>query len=281
MSPCDDQGGLRARNLSAGYGRSLILRELDLAVPPGAFTALVGPNGSGKSTLLHALAGLLAPREGAVLLDGEAISRLPVKALAKRVSLLAQGPIAPEGLTVFDLVQQGRYPHRALFERWSARDVAACDEALRLTDMAVLRDRPLADLSGGQRQRAWIAMTLAQEAEIVLLDEPTSFLDLAHQIEVMELVVELVRGRGKTFVAVLHDLNQAARYVDHMVLLKAGRIMAAGAPAQVLTAEAIATVFGVAATVVPDPVTGTPMCVPLCASLLPVGPMAAGGGGVA
>lgn len=263
MSPREETGGLTARDLSAGYGRSLILRELDLVVPPGAFTALVGPNGSGKSTLLHALAGLLAPKDGVVLLEGDAIARLPVKELAKRVSLLVQGPIAPEGLTVFDLVQQGRYPHRALFERWSARDAAACDEALRLTDMTALRDRQLADLSGGQRQRAWIAMTLAQEADIVLLDEPTSFLDLAHQIEVMELVVDLVRGRGKTFVAVLHDLNQAARYADHMVLLKAGRIVAAGGPAQVLTAEAIATVFGVAATVIPDPVAGTPMCIPL------------------
>jgi iron complex transport system ATP-binding protein len=255
--------GLAAGGLSLAYGRTAIVDDLDLAVPDRAFTALVGPNGSGKSTILRALAGLLAPKGGTVLLDGRSIARLPAKEAARRIGVLSQGPSAPEGLTVVDLVQQGRYPHRSLFGRWSEADEEACAQALQLTDMVELRDRPLDSLSGGQRQRAWIAMTLAQETPILLLDEPTTFLDLAHQIEVMELIATLVGERGKTVVAVLHDLNQAARYADHMVLLKAGRVAAAGHSEAVMTVESIGLVFGIAASIVPDPVTGTPMCIPL------------------
>lgn len=260
--PCEREA-LAAEQLSIAYGRTTVVEALNLVIPSRAFTALLGPNGSGKSTVLRALAGLLAPRQGDVLLDGRSIAHLPVKGLARRIGMLAQGPGAPEGLTVTDLVRQGRYPHRPLFARWSARDDEACDEALSLTGMETFRDCPLEHLSGGQRQRAWIAMTLAQETGIILLDEPTTFLDLAHQIEVMELIASLVDDRGKTVVAVLHDLNQTARYADRMVLLKSGSIAAAGRPDEVMTIGTIADVFGVACEVVADPVTGSPMCIPL------------------
>jgi iron complex transport system ATP-binding protein len=254
---------LTAEGVSVAYGRAMVVKDLDLAIPPGAFTALIGPNGSGKSTILRALGGLLAPMAGAVRLGGQSIAELSTQEIARRIGVLAQGPVAPEGLTVLDLVRQGRYPHLSLFGRRSERDDAACTEALILTGMQELAGRPLDSLSGGQRQRAWIAMTLAQETPILLLDEPTTFLDLAHQIEVMELVSGLVAERGKTVVAVLHDLNQAARYANHIVLLKTGAIAATGGPAEVVSAELIEHVFGVAVTVMRDPVAGTPMCIPL------------------
>lgn len=254
---------ISAENLAAGYGRGAVLAELNLDIPERRFTALMGANGSGKSTLLRSLAGLIRPLAGTIRLGGRPLAGFTTRELARQVSVLAQGPVAPDGLTVLDLVRQGRYPHRNLFGRWSAADDAACEEALQLTQMTELADRPLDSLSGGQRQRAWIAMTLAQQSTLLLLDEPTTFLDLAHQIEVMELLVRLVRMRGKTVIAVLHDLNQAARHADHMVLLKKGRISAAGAPGAVMTAQMIAQVFGVAAAVLPDPIAGTPMCVPL------------------
>jgi iron complex transport system ATP-binding protein len=255
--------GLAARALSLAYGRTSIIDGLDVAFPTGAFSALIGPNGSGKSTLLRALAGLLSPSAGHVLLDGASISRLPAKQMARQVGMLPQGPVAPEGLTVEALVRQGRYPHRTLFGLWSERDHQACEDALRLTGMEERRESPLDSLSGGQRQRAWLAMALAQETGTLLLDEPTTFLDLAHQIDVMEVITDLVRARGKTVIAVLHDLNQAARYADHMVMLKQGRVIAAGPPARLMSAETIEQVFGVRTHIVADPVTGTPMCVPL------------------
>ncbi len=253
---------LAAAGIGISYGRSSIVEGLDLAVAPGAFTALVGPNGSGKSTILRALAGLLAPNAGTIHLDGSSIARLSTREIARHIGTLTQGPTAPEGLTVLDLVRQGRYPHRSLFGQWSAADDNACAEALDLTGIVDLADRLLESLSGGQRQRAWIAMTLAQQTNILLLDEPTTFLDLAHQVEVMNLIGDLVAVRGKTVVAVLHDLNQAARYADRMVMLKHGRIVAAGNPLAVMTAELIESVFGVAATIITDPVAGTPMCIP-------------------
>jgi len=262
MSLPEPDSGLSFRQVSIAYGRSAIVEGLDLAIAPGAFTALVGPNGSGKSTILGALAGLLTAKAGTIHLDGRILSGLSTREIARRVGVLAQGPVAPEGLTVLDLVRQGRYPHRALFGRWSAMDDNACADALALTGMEDLTARPLESLSGGQRQRAWIAMALAQETGILLLDEPTTFLDLAHQIEVMHLIADLVANRGKTVVAVLHDLNQAARYADHMVMLKAGKIAAAGRPEVVMTAEIVEHVFGVAATIITDPVAGTPMCIP-------------------
>lgn len=258
----DDDAHVAVDRVSVAYGRTIIVEGLDLSIPAGAFTALVGPNGSGKSTILRALGGLLTPKAGTVLLDGRSISEYSTKEVARRVGVLAQGPVAPDGLTVLDLVRQGRYPHRALFGRWSDRDDTACAQALALTGMDALRCRSLDRLSGGQRQRAWIAMALAQETPILLLDEPTTFLDLAHQIEVMDLISRLVTEGGRTVVAVLHDLNQAARYADRMIMLKAGRMAAAGSPDTVMTAQIIADVFGVAATIVADPVAGTPMCIP-------------------
>ncbi|BCH22932.1 ABC transporter ATP-binding protein [Mesorhizobium sp. L-8-3] len=262
MSEPDANRGLAAKGVAIAYGRSMVVEGLDLAITPGAFTALIGPNGSGKSTILRALAGLRAPNAGTILLDGRPLSEFSTREIARRVGVLAQGPVAPEGLTVLDLVRQGRYPHRSLFGRWSEQDDNACAEALALTGMDDLAARPLESPSGGQRQRAWIAMTLAQETGILLLDEPTTFLDLAHQIEMMHLVAELVATRGKTVVAVLHDLNQAARHADHMVMLRAGKIAAAGRPDVVMTAEIVEHVFGVAATIITDPVAGTPLCIP-------------------
>ncbi|CAK7260466.1 MULTISPECIES: ABC transporter ATP-binding protein [unclassified Shinella] len=254
---------LAGQDVSIAYGDRRIVENLDLLVPERRFTALVGPNGSGKSTILRTFAGLMAPSCGSIFLDGRSIATLGTREMARRVGVLLQGPVAPEGLTVRDLVQQGRYPHRSLFGRWSEADQAACDEALMLTGMTTLADTPLDTLSGGQRQRAWIAMTLAQQGEVLLLDEPTTYLDLAHQVELMNLITVLVRDHRKTVVAVLHDLNQAARYAEHIVLLKGGTISAAGRPSDVISQEAIADVFGVRSMVIRDPVAGTPLCIPL------------------
>lgn len=254
---------LAVRGLSAGYGRGDVLEALDIDIPAGQFTALIGPNGCGKSTLLRALCGLLPARSGEVHLDGRDLSRIPSKRIARRVGMLPQGPVAPEGLSVEELVRQGRYPHRSLLGQWSRRDEEACRRAMELTGLTALAERPLEALSGGQRQRAWIAMTLAQETGILLLDEPTTYLDLAHQIEVLDLVVTLVREQGTTAVAVLHDIGQAARYADHMVAMKGGRIVAKGSPEAVITEATVSDVFGVTARVIPCPVLGVPTVVPL------------------
>lgn len=257
-APCLELAGL-----SFAYHSSPIIDDLDFSIPKGAFTALIGPNGSGKSTILRMITSLLKPDHGSILLEGKSISSLTTAEVAKRIGVLAQGPAAPEGLTVEDLVQQGRYPHRAMFQQWSDRDARACKNALSLTGMSDLSNRRIDHLSGGQKQRAWIAMTLAQETPVLLLDEPTTFLDLSHQIEIMDLASKLVRDEGKTIVAVLHDLNQACRYADNMVLLKAGKVIASGQPKKVMTSGVIQEVFDVVATIQPDPVTGTPMCIPI------------------
>ena len=261
-----DPASLSASKVSIGYGRKRVVSDLDLSIDPVAFTVLVGPNGSGKSTILRALAGLLGLEAGAVELNGEPISKLSIKQIARQIGVLAHNPRAPEGLTVEELVQQGRYAHRSLFGRWSETDQAACAEALALTHMDALAQRPLDSLSGGQRQRAWIAMALAQQTEILLLDEPTTFLDLGHQIEVLDLLVRLVRERRKTIVAVLHDLNQAARYADRLVLLKDGRVVSKGTSHEVMNRERIRDVFGVDASIIADPYTGAPICIPAFAS---------------
>ena len=256
-------GPLAARGLTLAYDDHEVVRELDLEIPRGRVTAVVGANGSGKSTLLRALARLLAPRSGAVLLDGRSIAEYPTRVVATRLGLLPQSPVAPEGLAVEDLVARGRYPHQRLFRQWSRRDEEAVDAALAATGTTELRARPLDELSGGQRQRAWIAMTLAQETGIVLLDEPTTFLDLAHQEEVLDLLGGLVADHGHTVVMVLHDLNQACRHADHLVALAGGRVHAAGPPGEVVDAELVREVFGLAVRVIEDPVTGTPLCLPL------------------
>ncbi|WP_435581273.1 ABC transporter ATP-binding protein [Amycolatopsis thermoflava] len=258
---------LRAERLKLGYGERLVVDGLDLDVLDGTITAIIGPNGCGKSTLLRALARLLAPREGAVLLDGERIDKLPTREVAKVVGLLPQSPVAPEGLTVGDLVARGRHPHQRWYRQWSSSDEAAIENALRLTGMDVLADRVVDELSGGQRQRAWISMTLAQETGLLLLDEPITYLDLAHQIDVLDLVHRLHRDRGTTVVMVLHDLNLAARYADTLVAMRDGRIIAQGPPSAVLTEPLLDEIFGLSAKVLPDPVSGTPLVVPISAHL--------------
>jgi iron complex transport system ATP-binding protein len=263
---------LRAAAVSLAYDQHEVVHDLDLVVPPGMITAVVGANGCGKSTLLRALARLIRPRHGAVLLDGESIVKLPSKEVAKRLGILPQSPQAPDGLAVEDLVSRGRYPHQSLFRQWSPEDEAAVEAALLATDMTELRSRPLDELSGGQRQRAWIAMTLAQQTEILLLDEPTTFLDLAHQIEVLDLLDDLVAVHGRTIVMVLHDVNQACRYADHVVAMRDGRIHAAGAPGDVIDAALVREVFGLEAHVIEDPVTGTPLCLPTARRARTAGP---------
>jgi iron complex transport system ATP-binding protein len=254
---------LRATGLSVGYDDADVLDGMDLAIPREQITAVVGANGCGKSTLLRALARLMRPRKGSVLLDGRAIYEQPSKQVARRLGMLPQSPVAPDGLSVEDIVGRGRFPHQGLFRQWSEHDEAAVEEALAATDMGDLRDRLLDELSGGQRQRAWIAMTLAQQTELLLLDEPTTFLDLAHQIDVLDLLDRLVAERGRTVVMVLHDINQACRYADQLVAVREGRVHAAGPPGEIVDATFIHDVFGLEAQVVEDPVTGTPLCLPI------------------
>ncbi len=254
---------LVAESLTLGYKDRLVIESLDLLVPPGGMTAIVGANACGKSTLLRSLSRLLIPREGHVLLDGKEVHRMPAKKLARTLGLLPQAPIAPEGITVSDLVGRGRHPHQRMLSRWSHEDDAAVAAALEATGTVELADRPVDELSGGQRQRVWIAMALAQQTSILLLDEPTTFLDVSHQVEVLDLLTDLNRAQGTTIVMVLHDLNLAARYCDHLIALAGGRIHAAGAPDDVLTPEMVEAVFGLPSQVITDPVSGRPLMLPL------------------
>jgi iron complex transport system ATP-binding protein len=262
----DPAGGhgheLRAEGLALGYGDDDVVRDLDLLIPDRRITAVIGANACGKSTLLKGLARLLKPRSGAVYLDGRSIHERKTIEVAADLGLLPQEPTAPDGITVGDLVGRGRYPHQGWFRQWSAEDEAAVAAALQATGTAGLVDRRVQDLSGGQRQRVWIAMALAQETDLLLLDEPTSFLDINHQIELLDLLVDLNRRAEKTIVIVLHDLNLACRYADHVVTMKDGRIFARGEPDEVIDAETVRAVFGVECEVVGDPVSGTPLVVP-------------------
>jgi iron complex transport system ATP-binding protein len=253
---------LAAEGLTLAYGERTIVEGLDLVVPPGRITAIVGANGCGKSTLLRALARLIPPREGRVVLDGKALQGRPTKEIARTLGLLPQSPIAPEGIAVADLVGRGRHPHQKLLARWSAHDYDIVAGALAATGIADLAERAVDELSGGQRQRVWIAMALAQETDILLLDEPTTFLDVAHQIDVLDLLTDLNRDRGTTIVMVLHDINMAARYADHLFAVREGEIVASGAPSDVVTADLIRDVFDLDALVVGDPVSGTPIVLP-------------------
>ncbi|WP_030171589.1 ABC transporter ATP-binding protein [Spirillospora albida] len=254
---------MRASGLRLAYDDRVVVEDLDLVVPPGRISVIIGANACGKSTLLRALARLLAPRAGAVHLDGREIHSTPTRQVALRLGILPQSPAAPEGLTVVDLVGQGRAPHQTWWRQWSSADEEAVTAALRATGMLDLAARPVDELSGGQRQRAWIAMAVAQGTPILLLDEPTTYLDLAHQVEVLDLVVDLNRRERRTVVMVLHDLNQACRYADHVVVMKAGSIVAEGPPTEVVDADLVEHVFGLRCQVTPDPVSGTPLVIPM------------------
>ncbi len=256
------QSRLSAENLTLGYAGVKVLDGVDVAIPDGRITALIGANGSGKSTLLRALGRIIAPLGGLVHLDGKAIATMPGREIARALALLPQSPISPEGLTVRQLCRFGRHPHKGIFSRATKHDEEVVEASLEATGLAELATHPLDRLSGGQRQRAWIAMALAQETPILLLDEPTTYLDIAHQLEVLELLKELNGKRGSTIVMVVHDLNHAAQYADHIIAIAGGGIHAAGRPADLLKPELIKTVFGIDAVVIPHPVSGTPLCLP-------------------
>ena len=254
---------LRADDLQLAYDQRVVVEQLGLEIPDGSFTVIVGPNACGKSTLLRALARLLKPRRGGVFLDGELITSRSSKEVARELGLLPQSAIAPDGITAADLVARGRYPHQRLLRQWSKDDERAVAAAMEATRVSDLSERIVDELSGGQRQRVWLAMALAQETPILLLDEPTTFLDIAHQVEVLDLCAELHAERGRTLVAVLHDLNHACRYATHLVALRDGAIVAQGEPSETVTAELVERVFGLPCRVIADPETGTPLVIPL------------------
>jgi iron complex transport system ATP-binding protein len=253
---------LSAEGVTLAYGDRLVVEKLDLAIAPGKITVIVGANGCGKSTLLRALARLLPPKEGRVVLDGASLQQRHSKEVARTLGLLPQRPVAPEGIAVADLVGRGRHPHQRMLARWSPADYAAVADALAATGISDLADRSVDELSGGQQQRVWIAMALAQETDILLLDEPTTFLDVAHQIEVLDLLTDLNRDRGTTIVMVLHDLNLAARYADELVAVRDGRVHAIGGPDEVITEVLVKEVFGLESRVIGDPLTGKPLVLP-------------------
>ncbi|MBB3049330.1 iron complex transport system ATP-binding protein [Prauserella isguenensis] len=255
---------LRAEDLTLAYDQATVANGLSVDIPDGSFTVIIGPNACGKSTLLKALARMLKPKAGAVHLDGKAITSQRSKDVAKRLGLLPQSSTAPGGITVGDLVARGRYPHQSVLRQWSAEDEAVVAESMRLTGVAGLAERVVDELSGGQRQRVWLAMVLAQQTPILLLDEPTTFLDIAHQIEVLDLCADLHDDGEHTLVAVLHDLNQACRYATNLVVMRPGGVVAAqGEPSEVVTADLVEDVFGLSCRVIDDPETGTPMIVPV------------------
>ncbi len=251
---------LQARQLDIGYGATRIVQGLSFSPPPGKVTALIGPNGCGKSTLLKAFARILTPQSGSLSLDGKAYRDLSARDLARQVAFLPQVLPIPEGVSVCQLVAYGRSPHNSLWGRLSGADQHRVDQALQRMELETLADRPLSDLSGGQRQRAWLAMILAQDASIVLLDEPTTYLDISHQVELLDLMRAL-SAEGKTVITVLHDINQACRYADHLAVMQAGRLVASGAPGEVLDAELVCRVFDVQVQIMREPVAGTPMCI--------------------
>ncbi|MFE7432004.1 ABC transporter ATP-binding protein [Streptomyces tendae] len=258
----DGASRLAARGVTVGYGARSVIDGLDVAIPPGVITTIVGPNGCGKSTLLRTLSRLLRPAAGTVVLDGEDIAALRTREVAKKLGLLPQAPVAPEGLTVSDLVARGRHPHQSWLRQWSSDDADVVRRALAMTGVSDLADRPVDSLSGGQRQRVWISMTLAQGTDLLLLDEPTTYLDLAHAVDVLDLVDDLHES-GRTVVMVLHDLNLATRYSDNLVVMREGAILAQGHPRDVITADLLHEAFGLRARVIDDPVGNRPLIVPI------------------
>ena len=257
---------LRGERLVLRYEQRLVVDGMDVAIPTGRVTVIVGPNACGKSTLLRALSRLLLPESGRVLLHGQDLHQLPTREVARRLGLLPQSSIAPPGICVADLVARGRIPHQSLLRQWTEADEAAVRQALADARIEAIAERPMNELSGGQRQRVWLAMALAQQTPVLLLDEPTTYLDIAHQLEVLELCRHLNRKGGRTLVMVLHDLNQAARYADHLIAMRAGAVVAMGPPREVLTPPLIKQVFGINALVIPDPVSATPLVVPIGAT---------------
>lgn len=253
---------LQADAVSLAYERRVISEALSVAIPDGSLTVIVGPNASGKSTLLRALARLLPPRSGQIVLDGKEIGKYSATAVARQIGLLPQSSVAPEGISVFDLVSRGRYPHQSFLRQWSKADEEAVWQAMELTGIVDLATRPVDELSGGQRQRVWVGMVLAQETPILLLDEPTTFLDIAHQIELLDLCQHLSRHCGRTVVAVLHDLNHACRYGTHIIAMCKGAIVAEGVPAKIITTQLVEDVFGLSCMIIDDPVSATPLIVP-------------------
>ena len=252
---------LTTKNLVAGYEKPIV-KGINLSIQPAKISILIGPNGCGKSTLLKCLARVLSPLSGEVLLNGQKIHSLAAKKVAKTMALLPQGPIAPEGLSVKELVAQGRYPHQSFFRQWSVEDEKAVNDAMKMTNIEALADRTISDLSGGQRQRCWIAMVLAQQTEIVLLDEPTTYLDLKVQVDLLELLTEMAHQHQRTLVIVLHDLNLAAAYADHLIMMKEGEIYTQGSPEKVFNAENLQAVFGLSAKVIKDTSTDSVICIP-------------------
>ncbi|MEG7332154.1 ABC transporter ATP-binding protein [Serratia marcescens] len=253
---------LHASHLKLGYDNKIIADDLSVAIPDGAFTVIVGPNACGKSTLLRALCRLLKPSAGEVMLDGKNISSFATKALARELGLLPQTSIAPDSITVADLVSRGRYPHQSLLKQWTQADKQAVEAAMAATNVGQLADRSVDELSGGQRQRVWVAMALAQQTPLLLLDEPTTYLDIAHQIELLDLFRQLNREHGQTLIAVLHDLNHACRYADHIIAMRDGKIVAEGKPAEIITAELVERVFGMPCMIIDDPLSHTPLVIP-------------------
>ncbi|WP_043930571.1 ABC transporter ATP-binding protein [Bacillus sp. EB01] len=253
---------IETKDLTLSYGDALIINELNLTIPKGEITVFIGGNGCGKSTLLRSIARLMKPQSGSVLLEGKAISKLSTREVAKNMAILPQTPVAPEGLTVLQLVKQGRYPYQTWLKQWSEEDESKVNDALKATGLEDLKDRPVDSLSGGQRQRAWIAMTLAQDTDILLLDEPTTYLDMTHQIEILDLLWELNEREGRTIVMVLHDLNLACRYAHNIVAIKDKAIYAQGRPEVVINCSLVKNVFGMDCEVTIDPLFGTPLCIP-------------------
>ena len=263
---------LATHNLSLGYPQSVVIEALSLTIPTGKITIMVGPNGCGKSTLLRGLARLLKPVGGGIYLEGKSLKEYTTTTIAQSLGILLQNTNAPEGITVKELVKQGRYSHQKWLQPWSQADENWVQQSLKMTNLSDLSDRPLETLSGGQQQRAWIALVLAQNPKILLLDEPTTFLDIAHQVEILDLLYQLNRQQNRTIVMVLHDLNQACRYGDYLIAIKAGQVFAMGEPEAIVTEHLVEQVFNLKCRIYTDPISGTPLCIPI--SQIPRRPIA-------